>query len=52
MNNVLIICVTAVTLVLIAGTLSTIEKCSFYKWKATNPDAFKCDGIFGEEKEN
>ena len=40
MTALIIICVTVVAIIAIAGTLSTIENCSFYKWKATNPEAF------------
>lgn len=40
MEVLIIICLTIVVIIAIAGTLSTIEKCSFYKWKATNPEAF------------
>lgn len=40
MTTLIIVCVTIVTVIAIAGTLSTIENCSFYKWKACNPEAF------------
>lgn len=40
MITLIIICVTIVAIIAIAGTLSTIENCSFYKWRATNPEAF------------
>ena len=40
MTVLIIICITIVAVIAIAGTLDTIEKCSFYKWKAHNPEAF------------
>lgn len=50
MTALIVICVTILLVILIAGTLSTIEKCSLYKWKATNPDAFKGDVTDGGEE--
>lgn len=49
MTALIVICATFLLTILIAGTLSTIEKCSFYKWNATNPDAFECDELDGGE---
>ena len=43
MTPLAIICITLVLLMLIAGVVSAVEKCSYYKWKATNPEAFKWD---------
>lgn len=40
MEILIIICITLVAIIAIAGTLSTIEKCSYFKWKAHNPNAF------------
>lgn len=48
MTALAIICVTFVLIVAIACVASTVEKCSFYKWSATNPEAFKGD----EEEED
>ncbi len=47
MELLIIICITIVAIIAIVGTLSTIEKCSFYKWRATNPEAFN----YGDYKE-
>lgn len=49
MTVLIIICITIVAIIAIAGTLSTIEKCSFYKWKATNPEAFDYNDFKIEE---
>lgn len=40
MEVLITICVTVVAIIAIAGALSTIEKCSYYKWRAKNPEAF------------
>ena len=40
MSNFVILCGTVAVIVLIAGVLGTIEKCSYYKHKAANPEAF------------
>lgn len=41
MELVIIICATLVTCTLLIGTFETIEKCSYYKWRAKNPEAFR-----------
>lgn len=41
MTPLAIICITIVLIMLIAGVVSAVEKCSYYKWRATNPEAFK-----------
>lgn len=51
MTALIIFCVTIVVIIAIAGTLSTIEKCSFYKWKAHNPEAFKVNEEGGKPSE-
>lgn len=35
-----LLCITAIALTAIVATLETIDSCNFYKWLATNPDAF------------
>lgn len=37
------ICTTIVIIIAIAGVVSAVEHCSYYKWRATNPEAFKVD---------
>lgn len=41
MELVIIICATLVTCTLLIGGYETIEKCSYYKWRAKNPEAFR-----------
>lgn len=43
MEIVLILCITIVAIIVIVGTLSTIEQCNYNKYKASNPEAFKDD---------
>lgn len=40
MSTAVIITVVICGTVLAICALSTVEKCSFYKWSATNPEAF------------
>lgn len=48
MSNLMIICLTLIVVVTIVGVLSTIEKCSYYKWRAKNPEAFKACELHNE----
>ena len=41
MEILIVICITLVTIITIVGVLGTIEKCSYYKWRAHNPEAFR-----------
>lgn len=49
MKIALIVCTTLVLIVLISCVANVVKECSFNKWRAKNPEAFR-DGI--QDKEN
>ena len=52
MTGLIVICTTIVLIILIAGAVSAVERCSYYKWKAANPEAFESDFEEFDESED
>lgn len=51
MSNLMVICLTLVVVVAIVGVLTTVEKCSYYKWRAKNPKAFEAYELHDESED-